>query len=86
MSIRVTRPDWDGGYLEAVPGPAAWTWRAVGPVPEGFKEVADSISSMEDYSPADGQPGHALARRVAQTLGAKAVLPPVPETPSGAVN
>lgn len=47
--------------------------------------MARAITTTYQYSPSHGQPGYQLAHMVADAIGGKAVLPPVPPAKPGVV-
>lgn len=80
------------GTIKLVTG-NGWTWEpAERPADEEDRwalgtmaKAASNLSIGYSYSPADGQPGYALAAKVAEELGGKAILPPVTPGEKGVV-
>lgn len=71
-----------------------WTWKLAGEPPEDGSwdaelqrafSIAGYATEEYRYGPADGYPGYGLAQLVANAVGGKAVLPPHPPIPPGAV-
>jgi len=59
------------------------TWEGVGDVSDELERVGDYTKYQYEYSPADGYPGAALARQVADMLGGRAEVPPHPQGKPG---